>query len=83
MIVVGSWEAAGSAHRPPRKAMSAAVGAVVVGVSIWLAAHAVAADEFARGLSAYNAADYRTAFDAWYPLADENDPKAQAAIAFL
>jgi hypothetical protein len=63
--------------------MSAAVGAVVIGVSIWLAAHAVAADEFARGLSAYNAADYRTAFDAWYPLADENDPKAQAAIAFL
>ena len=42
----------------------AAVGAVVVGVSIWLAADAVAADEFARGLSAYNAVDYRTAFDA-------------------
>lgn len=52
-------------------------------MSIWLAAHAAAADEFARGLSAYNAADYQTAFDAWYPLADENDAKAQAALAFL
>jgi len=60
-----------------------ALGTVIAGVGIWLAAFTALADEFARGLSAYNAADYVTAFDAWYPLADENDPKAQAAIAFL
>jgi uncharacterized protein len=52
-------------------------------VALVLFAAPAAADEFARGLSAYAAADYRTAFDAWYPLADENDPKAQAAVAFL
>lgn len=57
--------------------------AIVVGTGLLLAVPTAAADEFARGLSAYNAADYRTAFDAWYPLADENDAKAQAAIAFL
>jgi len=60
-----------------------ALGTVIAGVGIWLAAFTALADEFARGLSAYNAADYVTAFDAWYPLADENDPKAQAAVAFL
>ena len=59
------------------------VRAIVVGTGLLLAVPAVAADEFARGLSAYNAADYESAFDAWYPLADENDSKAQAAIAFL
>jgi uncharacterized protein len=61
--------------------MSSVVRALVA--SVFLAAPAVAADDFARGLSAYNAADYQAAFDAWYPLADENDAKAQAAIAFL
>lgn len=42
-----------------------------------------AADDFTRGLSAYNAAEYEAAFEAWYPLADENHAKAQAALAFL
>lgn len=48
-----------------------------------LLAGGAAADEFGRGLSAYNAADYERAFEIWYPLADENDAKAQTAIAFL
>jgi hypothetical protein len=51
--------------------------------ALLLALPAAAADEFARGLSAYNAAEYEAAFDAWYPLADEHDAKAQTAIAFL
>lgn len=63
--------------------MASATKALVLGAGIWLAALTAVADEFARGLSAYNAADYGTAFDAWYPLADENDAKAQAALAFL
>jgi TPR repeat protein len=56
---------------------------MVFAVGLLLAARAAAADDFARGLSAYNAADYRSAFEAWYPLAEENDAKAQTAIAFL
>ena len=57
--------------------------ALAVGAGVLLATSAARADQFARGLSAYNAADYQSAFEAWYPLADENDAKAQAAIAFL
>jgi TPR repeat protein len=56
---------------------------LLVFAGLLLAAPGAAADDFARGLSAYNAADYEAAFDAWYPLADEQDPKAQTAIAFL
>jgi uncharacterized protein len=63
--------------------MLSAARAIALAAGLMVAAPVVAADEFARGLSAYNAADYRTAFDVWYPLADENDSKAQAAIAFL
>jgi hypothetical protein len=63
--------------------MLSRAGAFVVGTGLLLAVPALAGDEFARGLSAYNAADYGQAFDAWYPLADENDAKAQAAVAFL
>jgi TPR repeat protein len=62
--------------------MPPAIKALVF-VGLLLPAPVAAADEFARGLSAYNAADYEAAFDAWYPLADEQDPKAQTAIAFL
>ena len=63
--------------------MASAAKALVLAAGLWLAALPAAADEFTRGLSAYNAADYRAAFDAWYPLADENDAKAQTALAFL
>ena len=63
--------------------MPEAVRALVLGAGLLLAVPAAAADDFARGLPAYNAADYESAFDAWYPLAEENDAKAQAAVAFL
>lgn len=63
--------------------MPSAIKALVFIGGLLLAAPAAAADEFARGLSAYNAAEYDAAFDAWYPLADEQDAKAQTAIAFL
>jgi TPR repeat protein len=64
-------------------ALASAATALVLGAGLLLAVPAVAGDEFARGLSAYNAANYQGAFEAWYPLADENEPKAQAALAFL
>jgi TPR repeat protein len=62
--------------------MSTAIGALVLAAGLVLAAPA-AADDFERGLAAYNAADYQAAFERWYPLAEENDAKAQAALAFL
>ena len=65
------------------RVMLSAIRAIVVGTGLLLTVPAVAGDEFTRGLSAYNAADYQSAFDVWYPLADENDPKAQTAVAFL
>jgi TPR repeat protein len=63
--------------------MPSAGKALVLVTALLVTAPSVQADEFARGLAAYNAAEYEAAFDAWYPLADEQDPKAQAAIAFL
>jgi uncharacterized protein len=63
--------------------LMSATRALVLAAGLLLAVPAAAADDFARGLSAYNAADYEGAFEAWYPLADENDPKAQTALAFL
>jgi hypothetical protein len=68
---------------PPDEAMPSALKVLVFVGALLLALPAAAADEFARGLSAYNAAEYEAAFDAWYPLADEHDAKAQTAIAFL
>jgi TPR repeat protein len=65
------------------RAMRSAGRALVIGAGLLFGAPAAAADDFARGLSAYNAADYQSAFETWYPLADENDPKAQTALAFL
>lgn len=55
----------------------------VIMIAVLPLAGAMAADEFGAGLAAYNAADYGTAVDHWRPLADENDPKAQTALAFL
>jgi TPR repeat protein len=78
---VGSSEIA--ATTTSGKAMPSTARALVLGAGLLLVVPAAAADDFARGLSAYNAAEYETAFDAWYPLAEENDPKAQAAVAFL
>lgn len=63
--------------------MSSTVGALFLATGLLLVSPPAAGDEFAAGLSAYNAADYATAFDTWYPLADENDPKAQTALAFM
>jgi TPR repeat protein len=41
------------------------------------------AQDFDEGLSAYNIADYRTAYANWFPLSVEGDPKSQAALGYL
>ncbi len=46
-------------------------------------AHGAAAQDFRRGLAAYNSADFATAVANWRPLAEQGDPDSQAALAFL
>jgi TPR repeat protein len=57
--------------------------AVTVWVLAALSAAVASAQDFDAGLSAYNAADYQAAIRNWRPLAEGDDPKAQAALAFL
>src|SRR2546430_17214110 len=40
-------------------------------------------DEFRRGLSAFNAAEYATALNIWRPLAERGEPRSQAGIGFM
>lgn len=39
--------------------------------------------EFGRGLTAFNSGDFNAAFEAWTPLADEHDARAEAGIGFM
>lgn len=39
--------------------------------------------QFSRGLSAFNSGDYSAAMRAWEPLADLNDPRAEAGLGFM
>jgi TPR repeat protein len=40
-------------------------------------------DRFGRGLSAFNTADYATALAIWRPLAERDEPRAEAGIGFM
>ena len=42
-----------------------------------------AEQQFGRGLSAFNAGDFAAALDAWTPLADSDDPRAEAGLGFM
>ncbi len=39
--------------------------------------------EFGRGLTAFNTGDFKTAFEAWTPLAEDHDARAEAGIGFM
>lgn len=53
-------------------------------VVTWLPVLAVSAQaDFADGLAAYDAGDYRRAFTEWQPLAESGDSTAQVAVAGL
>jgi uncharacterized protein len=41
------------------------------------------AGQFEDGLSAFNAGDFVTAYNDWWPLAQRGDAKAQASVGFL
>ena len=40
-------------------------------------------DNFRRGLSAFNTGDFATALALWRPLAEREDPRAEAGIGFM
>ena len=61
-----------------RKALSAFVIALVLGWS-----GAVHAGDFRKGLEAWGAGDYVTAFREWRELADQGLPKAQSALGLM
>ena len=51
--------------------------------SVWAPAGASAQSNFMEGLAAYDAGDYRTAFEEWWTLAETGDAEAQTALAGL
>jgi hypothetical protein len=51
--------------------------------SVWSPAGASAQSDFMEGLAAYDAGDYRTAFEEWWTLAETGDAEAQTALAGL
>lgn len=56
---------------------------VLAAVACLALASAPARADFAAGLAAYDAGDYRTAFEEWRPLAEQGDTEAQVALAGL
>lgn len=55
----------------------------VLVLGICMVAPEVRAQSFDEGLSAYNIADYRRAYQHWRPLSQRGDPKSQAALGYL
>lgn len=60
----------------------ALLSAVLLAVLLAGAPGAARAD-FAAGVKAYDAGDFKAAFEAWLPLARDNDPAAQRNVAHL
>ena len=59
-----------------------ALAAGVLGL-LWLSLAPAAAQDFRRGLAAYNLGDYNTAFVQWEALAERGEPNSEAGLAFL
>lgn len=56
---------------------------LLCGLCLGLSTPAAKAQDFDRGLSAYNFADYKTAYSNWLPLSVRGDAKSQAALGYL
>ncbi len=56
---------------------------LVVTVLLLAVSAAPSRADFADGLAAYDAGDYRTSVEEWRPLAEAGDPEAQVALASL
>lgn len=63
--------------------MKAGIWALVLNAAVWLSPPPALAQDFDAGLSAYNVADYATAFGNWWPLSMHGDGKSQAALGYL
>ncbi len=70
---------------PPRRRASAKGWALLVAALLWVAAvvPADAADLLAQGAAAFEAGNYEDAANAWRPLAEEGDAKAQFNMGLL
>ncbi len=77
----------GAGHCPARpfffRSILRRTAALPVAVLVALGAAEGARADFAAGLAAYDAGDYRAAYRAWLPLAEAGDGDARAAIADL
>jgi TPR repeat protein len=57
---------------------------MMAGACLAQATTATDADKaFGRGLSAFNSGDFKAAFEAWGPLAEAHDARAEAGIGFM
>ncbi|SLN36113.1 SEL1-like repeat protein [Oceanibacterium hippocampi] len=69
-------------HRRRHAARAALFGLTVAGAAL-LGATGPARADFADGVAAYDAGDYRKAYEEWLPLARDGDPAAQRNIGHL
>ncbi len=67
------------------KALARCLAAVVASFTLAVSSLVVGTPEedFRAGLSAFNGGDFATAMRLWRPLADRDDPRAEAGIGFM
>ena len=63
--------------------LSCAAPALIIVMAAILISPPVRAQNFTKGLDAYEAGDYSTAFGNWWPLAVKGNAKAQASLGLL
>ncbi|MDP2621444.1 MAG: tetratricopeptide repeat protein [Hyphomicrobiales bacterium] len=63
--------------------MKAGFWALILNAAVLISPAPAVAQDFDAGLSAYNIADYATAFGNWWPLSMRGDGKSQAALGYL
>ena len=79
----GAALTSGSARHLSLGAFAAVAVVIQLGAILASAAGPAAAQDFRRGLSAYNGGDYVGAVDQWRLLAENGDADAQAALGFM
>jgi TPR repeat protein len=64
-------------------ALTAFVLCAVASLAAPVACAGTSEDDFRRGLSAFNTGDFAAALRLWRPLAERDDPRAEAGIGFM
>ncbi len=67
--------------KPLARRLAVAVASFTLAVSSLVAG--TPEEDFRAGLSAFNGGDFATAMRLWRPLADRDDPRAEAGIGFM